>query len=60
MAGDVVTFEGLKVYLDLEGREDALADLGKVDESGKVNELRIRVVPKPASGAPAGDSGLGT
>ena len=56
MAGDVVTFEGLKVYL----KDDALADLGKVDDSGKVNELRIRVVPKPASGAPAGDSGLGT
>ena len=49
MAGDVVTFEGLKVYL----KDDALADLGKVDDSGKVNELRIRVVPKPASGAPA-------
>ena len=56
MAGDVVTFEGLKVYLG----EDALADLGKVDESGKVNELRIRVVPKPASGAPAEGSELGT
>ena len=56
MAGDVVTFEGLKVYL----KDDALADLGKVDDSGKVNELRIRVVPKPASGAPAEGSGLGT
>ena len=56
MAGDVVTFEGLKVYL----KDDALADLGKVDDSGKVNELRIRVVPKPASGAPAEGSELGT
>ena len=60
MAGDVVTFEGLKVYLEGREDEDALADLGKVDDSEKVNELRIRVVPKPASGAPAGDSGLGT